>query len=115
MMFSERFEKLRKEKKLTQKQVADVLNYGSSAISGYESGRTMPNMCDLIRLALFFEVSVDYLIGISDRRNFGKDENFNKTIELFVDYYYDSNKDIRKSMDAAMIAFIRLCRYTNQK
>lgn len=43
-----------------------MLHYGYTAIANYESGRNEPSIRDLIRLADYFQVSVDYLIGRSD-------------------------------------------------
>ena len=66
MKFKERLRYLRKLKGVSQQQVANHLDYGYSAISNYEGGRCEPSIQDLIKLANFFEVSVDYLIGNSD-------------------------------------------------
>lgn len=54
---------LRKQKKLTQEQLASVLGYCYTAVSNYESGRNEPSIADLIKLSEFFKVPVDYLIG----------------------------------------------------
>lgn len=66
MKFKERLRYLRKLKGVSQQQVANHLNYGYSAISNYESGRCEPSIADLIKLANFFGVSVDFLVGNSD-------------------------------------------------
>ena len=60
---------LRKEKKLTQKQVADRIGLAISAVSSYESGSRYPSYDVLVKLARMFHVSTDYLLGITDRRN----------------------------------------------
>ncbi len=59
---------LREEKGLSQKQVANQLNCSQRAYSHYEVGdRDLPSNV-LIALAKYFEVSVDYLLGLSDKR-----------------------------------------------
>ncbi len=57
---------IRLEKQLLQKDVARALNCTASCISSWEKGITEPNINDLIRLANFFECSIDYLIGRED-------------------------------------------------
>lgn len=64
--FSQRLKKLRKERNLTQVELANMLNYGYTAIANYESGRNKPRMQDIIRIANILDVSIDYLIGNSD-------------------------------------------------
>lgn len=68
MNFSDRLKQLRKEKGYTQSVVASALNYGYTAISNYESGKNQPSIEDLIRLSELFQVTVDYLIGISNNK-----------------------------------------------
>ncbi len=66
MEFKDRLKKLRKEKGFSQKELASLLHYSYTAIANYESGRNQPKINDLIRLANILDVSVDYLLGISD-------------------------------------------------
>lgn len=65
-MLSTRLKTLRNEKKLTQKQLAEKINVTHVSISGYESGNRSPDTDTLQRLADFFEVSTDYLLGRTD-------------------------------------------------
>ncbi|MDO4756480.1 MAG: helix-turn-helix transcriptional regulator, partial [Parabacteroides sp.] len=55
--------KIRKSKKISQKTVANQLGYGYTAVANYESGRNEPSIDDLIKIAEYFEVSMDYLVG----------------------------------------------------
>lgn len=66
--FGEKVKLLRKERNLTQKQLADMLGVVVSAISSYESGARYPSYDGLIRLARIFHVSTDYLLGLSKTR-----------------------------------------------
>ena len=54
---------IRKSLNYTQKDVAQKLNIAEPTYSHYESGRYQPNTETLIKLADFFDVSVDYLLG----------------------------------------------------
>lgn len=55
---------LRKDKKITQKELADIMNVSKGMISHYESGRNVPPLDLLIKLSKYFEVPVDYLLGL---------------------------------------------------
>jgi len=61
--FAERLKELRKEKKLTQKQLSKLINVSEDCIYFWEKARSEPSILDLINLSNIFEVSVDYLIG----------------------------------------------------
>lgn len=63
MTFSERLLQLRKEKNITQKQLASALNLSEVGIQNYEGGRRKPAYDILIALADYFNVSLDYLVG----------------------------------------------------
>ena len=68
-MFSERLKRLRMEKGITQKELADRLHISRSTIAGYESLGKEPDVEKLCALAEFFGVSVDYLLGVTDSRS----------------------------------------------
>ena len=54
----------RKQKNLSQQDLAKSLNYGYTAIANYESGRNEPSFDDLIKLADTLDVTTDELLGI---------------------------------------------------
>jgi len=62
MNFSKTLKTLRKEKHLTQGQLASYLNISRSTIAGYETKSRQPDFETLQRLADYFEVSIDFLI-----------------------------------------------------
>ncbi len=67
--FAERLKSLREEKKVTQRIVATYLELTDTAYGFYEQGKNYPNMDVLIKLADYFGVSLDYLVGRSEKRN----------------------------------------------
>ena len=69
MEFKERLVKLRKELNLTQEDFAQKIGYTRTAISAWEIGRNEPSNSDTVKIADFFGVSTDYLLGKSDVRN----------------------------------------------
>ncbi len=68
-ILSERIKILREEIPLTQFQLAEKLQITTSSISQYESGDRVPSDEVKIKLANFFDVSLDFLMGLSDIRN----------------------------------------------
>lgn len=65
-MVAVRLKELRAEKGLKQKEVAEQLGISTSCYGGYEQGAHSPDHAILIKIASFFDVSVDYLIGRTD-------------------------------------------------
>lgn len=59
----ERLTRLRKEKKLTQEQLAKNVGITRSALSQYEIGTRSPDYEIVRRIAEYFDVSIDYLVG----------------------------------------------------
>lgn len=64
--FSARLREARKEKNLTQKQLADAIHVSEDCIYSWEKGRSEPSINDLISLSNLFNLSVDFLIGRID-------------------------------------------------
>jgi len=64
--FAERIKILRLEKKLTQIEFAKKLNMSNGTIGSWETGAVLPSVSVLIKIADFFEVSTDYLLGRTD-------------------------------------------------
>ena len=121
MNFGQRFKKLRLEKGLTQQGLAEDFNkiyghtFSKSSISQYENGKRTPENEALKNFALYFNVSIDYLLCIDDIRynnidlqkqdlqneilteasNFFSDENINrdekdKLFKELSKMYFDS-------------------------
>ena len=54
---------LRKKNKLTQLELANLLNYSDKAISKWENGESMPGVEVLYRISKIYNVSLDYIVG----------------------------------------------------
>ena len=63
MEFNEKIQELRKQKGLTQEELAEVLFVSRTAISKWESGRGYPNIDSLKAISKFFGVTVDELLS----------------------------------------------------
>ena len=68
LKLSERLHRLRKERKLTQEGTAKELEIALSSYRRYESGEREPTASVLVQMADFYSVSLDYLVGRTDRR-----------------------------------------------
>ena len=66
MDFSQRFVTLRKQRKLTQEKVGELVNMSQRSVANWESGERSPSISTLIDLSEKFNVSIDYLLGCSD-------------------------------------------------
>ena len=64
----ERLRLLRREKNLKQEEIAVLTGLGLRSYRRYETGEREPTLSALIKLADFFEVSIDYLVGRSEVR-----------------------------------------------
>ena len=61
-----RIRELRKARRITQLKMALDLDMSQNTISRYESGEREPCIAELIRIADYFHVSIDYLVGRTD-------------------------------------------------
>lgn len=64
--FAENFKMLRHEKGIGQVELAKFLGVSNGIISLWENGLREPNMFSLINIAKFFDVSIDFLVGLED-------------------------------------------------
>jgi transcriptional regulator with XRE-family HTH domain len=62
-MLSTRLSKLRKDKGLSQYEMAKRLGFSRGQLANYEQGTRAPDLETLQKIADFFEVTVDYLLG----------------------------------------------------
>ena len=63
--FCERLKFLREEKGLTQKEVAEAIGFAQSAVAFWANGKRIPNAFAIVALAKFFDVTSDYLLGLT--------------------------------------------------
>ena len=66
MEFKVRLKELRLEKNVSQLEIAKIVNMSKMAISHWENGHSEPSIEQLKLLAIFFNVSIDYLTGFSE-------------------------------------------------
>ncbi len=65
-IFAERLKELRKETGLSQEKLGEKLEIAHSAIANWERATSSPNLEAVVKLADFFKVTLDYLVGRED-------------------------------------------------
>lgn len=87
--FGLRLRKLREDKKLSQEALSRKLKISKSVISGYENNVKMPSLNTLINLALIFNVSTDYLIGLDNKETICIDHLTNNQRQVILDLIHE--------------------------
>ncbi|MEY8386763.1 helix-turn-helix transcriptional regulator [Oscillospiraceae bacterium 38-13] len=72
--FGLRLKKLREARQLSQKEAAARLDVGRSTISGYERNIITPSVDQLVRMAVLYNTSLDYMMGLENRSSFFVDD-----------------------------------------
>ena len=98
MNFNVRLKSLRQKRKLTQSELASILGLKPTAISNYESKRNEPSFEKLIALSKYFDVSCDYLLGVSDAYLPVGGEVLDKDIVEFFNLYQQLDAESSKEM-----------------
>ena len=75
MEFNEKLQELRKNKGLTQEELAEILFVSRTAISKWESGRGYPNIESLKAIAKLFSITVDELLSGEELLNIAEQDN----------------------------------------
>ncbi len=97
--FGTRLRQLRKERNLTQKQLAAQIRVQNSIILFYENGDRLPSPETIKKLAAVFHVSADYLMGIEKKESIdvtGLDEDDKNLVRMLVDKLREKNAKCQK-------------------
>ena len=70
--FNDRIRDLRKENNFTQKSLGEKMGVAGSQVRKWEITDSYANVPKLIELSKIFNVSTDYILGLTDDKNFGK-------------------------------------------
>lgn len=94
MSLGQRIKDLREELNLTQEDLGKILNVSKPTVSRYEANTNEPNTDTLKKLAEFYDVSVDYLLGRTDMRNpysSNSSKKKNKSLGQIISEYRSQN------------------------
>lgn len=83
MDFKEKLQQLRKQKELTQEQLAEQLYVSRTAISKWESGKGYPNLDSLKTISKLFSVSIDDLLSSEELFSLAENENRSNMRKIF--------------------------------
>lgn len=65
-LFGQRLKELRKERSVGQIELSNAIGVSKGIVSLWENGLREPTLSNLISIARYFDVSIDYLVGNSD-------------------------------------------------
>lgn len=91
-----RIKELREDRDLRQIDISEKVGIDQKTLSNYETGKTNPDSFAIIKLAEFFGVTCDYLLGVSDRNLLNCDEVL-KEIDDIKNRLDDIKKFIKKN------------------
>ena len=87
---SARLRAIRKEQKMTQREFADKFGISQSSYSAYESGTTLPTLLFLMQIAVEYNISLDYLAGLSqNKKGLQADEDEQYIVNNFLQPIYE--------------------------
>ena len=106
MTIGERIAQLRKNRSMSQFQLAKTLNIATSTLGMYETNKRKPNMEMLEKLADFFGVSIDYLLGreTSDKSNIDLDRAIDNAMSFDGKPVTEHDRKIMKQLWKAYMA-----------
>ena len=91
--FMNRIKDLREDRDMRQTDLAKATGIDQRTISNYETGKSSPDGYALIKLADFFDVSIDYLLGRVNYDFYNK-ESKARLIDEIIDLLNDLKKDV---------------------
>lgn len=105
-MLGNRIKQLREEKGIKQDDLAKILSISPSAVGMYERDEREPNDEITLKLAEYFQVTTDYLLGKSDIRNPEKvnADDIDIAFASGIKGLNEENKEIAKSIIEGLIA-----------
>ena len=100
MFDGNKLKKLRLLRNLNQTELADILKCSQKNISSYETNRTRPDYEVLINMSKYFNVSIDYLLGLSNNSLSSLSEN--------EDYIIKTYRSLNESQRIDFLSMIKL-------
>ncbi len=100
---------LRKQKGLSQEELAEMLNVNQTSVSTWELEKCLPSSETLVKLAEIFEVSTDFVLGITRYHfpvNVGRDNVF--TFEEFkiIEQYRSLPENLKQTVKDTLNTFV---------
>lgn len=94
-MFGRKLKELRLERKINQSELGEIIGISPSTVGMYERDQRFPDKDILSKIADYFEVSVDYLLGRTDERNIHKEKpKLDEGIKTIAAHRININEDL---------------------
>lgn len=97
-IFADRLRSERELLGLKQKEMAKELNIPANTYNGYETGKRTPNLEVANSIAKHLNISLDYLLGNTDKRNYDKSSDLDDEIIKLAELLKSSSKDKIKAV-----------------
>ena len=94
--FGMRLKELRGAKRLSQSAVAERLDVTRATISGYECNTITPSVEQLVKLAVLYNTSLDYMMGMENRSYFYLDDLSESQQKTVLDIVYRLKKEFQQ-------------------
>ncbi|MCL2578518.1 MAG: helix-turn-helix domain-containing protein [Oscillospiraceae bacterium] len=108
-IIAEQLKQLRESVKLSQKKMSTIIGCQQSSLARYETGATAPPLELILWYADYFDVSMDYIFGRTDKPQ-GKLYEYNPKItadseqlRLFVEMCFDPNSPVSEKLKKSMM------------
>ena len=101
---------LREERGVSQQKLADAIGMSQSSVNDYENRNIEPDISTLMRMADFFETSVDYIVGYTDIRRKTEavsEYALNERESALIDGYRKIPESSRKVVDDLIADMLR--------
>ena len=99
---SEFLKQLRKEKGLTQEELAEKFYTSSRTVSRWETGKTMPDLNSLIELADFYDVDIREIID-GERKEKNMEKETKETLQKVAEYAEEENKRLNNRLRTMLL------------
>ena len=107
-MFSDILKQLRAESGVSQGKLAKSIGVSGGNVSSWESGESKPGYTALCSLAQFFEVSADYLLELSPKKEGGEDDGLRQLDDFKQEQGLTCDGSPLSSLETDLVAMFRL-------
>lgn len=111
MEFNDRLKELRKNKNLTQQELADKIGVNRMTYRNYESGANEPKFRTLLELAKIFNVTTDYLLGTVDENDL--ENNHKDKINQIFRELEEGSDEFNLLLDKCIYKLLAMVEYNN--
>ncbi len=111
-MFSIKLKELREKAGLSQYSFADAFGVAQSTVGGWESGKREPNFETMQRLADFFDVSIDFLLGRNEKNSPISNKPTEEDLKIAL---FGGDKDVTEEMWAEVKSFAEYVKQKSKK